>query len=361
MKAWNEIRKAATAFSKRVLNAYDHRNRRIRKTLQQLHLSVAQPPALPVEIREWQTLETHTFVWGGNNIVLEKVDFADGTNRTFEYFWGLDKSGTEQGAGGVGGLLTVSMDGVFHIPCYDHNGNIVLYVSETGGIAAQYTYDPYGNIIESSGPLADVFSFGFSTKYHDRVIGMISYQERVYSPVLGRWLNRDPIGEDGGYNLYVFCNNGVPHKFDALGTSTCCRNGQKVPCEKTYSWNGTVTVASVVQVLGVTFVIVDLESNFVCDLCAKCHFHAKAVLFTVGGGEPIALTGSEIEFGNVSPDAFAGSVEYGSAGIGAMGVVEASFLTLGNATSKSIGLVGGAELGAGVAHGWYVDYEMNAE
>ena len=59
-----------------VLNAYDHRNRRIRKTVQRLSLSIAQPPALPVEIRVWLMLETHTFVWDGNNIVLEKVDFA---------------------------------------------------------------------------------------------------------------------------------------------------------------------------------------------------------------------------------------------------------------------------------------------
>ena len=212
--------RSATNGSLRVLNAYDHRNRRIRKTLQQLNLSVAQPPALPVEIREWQTLETHTFVWDGNNIVLEKVDFADGTTRTFEYFWGMDKSGTEQGAGGVEGLLAVSMDGAFYIPCYDHNGNIVLYVSETGGIAAQYTYDPYGNIIESSGPLADVFSFGFSTKYHDRVIGMICYQERVYSPVLGRWLNRDPIEESGGENLYCWCKNSPSYRFDRIGLIT---------------------------------------------------------------------------------------------------------------------------------------------
>ena len=35
--------------------------------------------------------------------VLEKVEFADGTVRTFEDFWGLDKSGTEQGAGSTGG------------------------------------------------------------------------------------------------------------------------------------------------------------------------------------------------------------------------------------------------------------------
>ena len=69
----------------------------------------------------WGTIETHIFIWDGNNIVLEKIEFADGTARTCEYFWGMDKSGTEQGAGGVEGLLAVSMDGVFYIPCYDHN------------------------------------------------------------------------------------------------------------------------------------------------------------------------------------------------------------------------------------------------
>ena len=203
----------------RILNAYDHRNRRIRKIVQQLHSTSAPPPAPPSGTDEWLTLQTHTFVWDGNNIILEKVEFADGTTSTFEYFWGLDKSGTEQGAGGVGGLLAVSNDGVFYIPCYDHNGNIALYVSETGAITAQYTYDPYGNIIESSGSLANEFSFGFSTKYHDRGTGMIGYQQRVYLPVLGRWINRDPIEEDGGANLYCFVRNGSSYRHDYLGLS----------------------------------------------------------------------------------------------------------------------------------------------
>ena len=197
--------------------AYDHRNRRIRKTVQRLNSSIAPPPSPPVGTHEWETQETHTFVWDGNNIVLERVEFANGTTRTFEYFWGADKSGSEQGAGGVEGLLAVSMDGVFYIPCYDHNGNIILYVSETGSIVTQYTYDPYGNIIDSSGPLADVFSFGFSTQYHDRETGMVGYQQRVYLPVLGRWLNRDPIEEEGGENLYAFCNNNSVLYYDIQG------------------------------------------------------------------------------------------------------------------------------------------------
>ena len=63
----------------RVLNTYDHRNRRIRKTVQRLHSTIAPPPAPPSGTYEWLTLETHTFVWDGNNIILEKVEFSDGT------------------------------------------------------------------------------------------------------------------------------------------------------------------------------------------------------------------------------------------------------------------------------------------
>ena len=116
------------------------------------------------------------------------------------------------------------MDGVFYIPCYDHNGNIVLYVSETGSIAAQYVYDPYGNVVETYGNLAEAFSFGFSTKYHDRETGMVGYQRRFYRPDLGRWLNRDPIEEEGGENLYAFCINNPVVNVDM--------NGEKIRVEQ---------------------------------------------------------------------------------------------------------------------------------
>ena len=188
-----------------VVNGYDHKHRRIRKTVKRFNGET------------WNVYETHTFVWDGDNIVLEKVSDASGASRAVEYFWGTDLSGTEQGAGGVGGLLAVSLDGVFHLPCYDHNGNIVRYVSETGSIAAHYLYDPYGNIVKSSGPCADALSFSFSTKYHDRETGLVAYQRRFYSPSLGRWLNRDPIEEEGGENLYGFCGNSPCWWLDALG------------------------------------------------------------------------------------------------------------------------------------------------
>ncbi len=40
---------------------------------------------------------------------------------------------------------------------------------------------------------------------------------RYYNPELGRWINRDPIGEMGGLNLYAFVGNAPLHRVDPLG------------------------------------------------------------------------------------------------------------------------------------------------
>ena len=44
-----------------------------------------------------------------------------------------------------------------------------------------------------------------------------------------------------------------------------------------------------------------------------------------------------------------------------MGVAEASYLQLGNASTFSAGIVGGGEFGAGIGHGWYFDFELIEE
>ena len=116
-------------------------------------------------------------------------------------------------------LLSFSENVEDSIPCYDYNGNIVAYVSETGSIESLYVYDAYGNTIEKSGEKADVHSYGFSTKYHDREVDLIGYQKRFYCPDHGRWLNRDFIEEEGGENLYAFCANNPILYYDILGES----------------------------------------------------------------------------------------------------------------------------------------------
>ena len=197
-----------------VENRYDHRNRRIRKVVK------------VYQDGEWLLSAAHTFLWDGSNIVLERVESASGTTRTFEYFWGADKSGSEQGAGGVGGLLylTVSNSSTpnsstqqLYIPCYDNIGNVTRYCDADGNTVAQYTYDAFGNIISQSGPFADFFRHRFSSKYYDIETDHYYYGYRFYSLSLMRWLNSDPMGVYGGLNLYSFCENCSVVKFDAVG------------------------------------------------------------------------------------------------------------------------------------------------
>ena len=44
---------------------------------------------------------------------------------------------------------------------------------------------------------------------------------RYYSPRLGRFVSQDPIGEDGGINLYGFVQNGPIGRYDYLGELSC--------------------------------------------------------------------------------------------------------------------------------------------
>ena len=87
----------------------------------------------------WDVVERRVFTYDGWNLVHETVKNVGGdTPGTSEIqcFWGLDLSETLHGAGGVGGLLAVSMSGSFYFPCYDNIGNVTKYVDETGAVVA---------------------------------------------------------------------------------------------------------------------------------------------------------------------------------------------------------------------------------
>ena len=62
------------------------------------------------------------------------------------------------------------------------------------------------------------YSFRFSSEYFDSETALVYYNNRYYSPQLGRWLSRDPIEEKDGYNLYNFVKNNPVNSFDLLGT-----------------------------------------------------------------------------------------------------------------------------------------------
>jgi len=137
------------------------------------------------------------------------------------YLWGLDLSGSLQGAGGVGGLLSQTIitptTASSYFPLADANGNAVTYLDDAGNVQAHYVYNAFGGTVSQSGDMDDDFGFRFSSKYLDDETGLYYYGYRYYDPSTGRWMNRDPIGERGGYNLYRFVENDGVNKWDKLG------------------------------------------------------------------------------------------------------------------------------------------------
>jgi RHS repeat-associated protein len=156
------------------------------------------------------------FVYDGWNLENE----LNGTNNAIirSYMWGTDLSGSMQRAGGVGGLLAISSPTAAQFTCFDGNGNVTVLIDATNSIVTgQYEYAPYGEIIRTTGPTARLNPIRFSTKYQDDETDLLFYGYRYLNPTTGKWLNRDPMGELGGLNLYAFCSNASLNEFDALG------------------------------------------------------------------------------------------------------------------------------------------------
>jgi RHS repeat-associated protein len=164
-------------------------------------------------------------VYDGWNLVQE-VTSRNSDVSTNQYFWGLDLSGSLQGAGGIGGLLGIlTSDSCLLTSVCDANGNVTGLIDTNGVTVATYDYGPFGEVLGATGPAATANPWRFSTRYTDPETGLVMYPRRPYSPTLGRWLSRDPIEEAGGLNLYGFVGNGPVNAVDPLGLALYAFDG----------------------------------------------------------------------------------------------------------------------------------------
>ena len=165
----------------------------------------------------WQLDTTEKYVWNGYNIVAI-YNASDVLQKSMLY--GLDINGGLQSAGGVGGLLLVNdaVNSKTYLPVYDGNGNVRVYLDSADGTkVAEYDYSPDTNFTIKTGTKADELATiaSFSTKPYDKDLDAFLYELRITR--LGRWLSRDPIGENGGVNRYGFVSNNTVSNKDYLG------------------------------------------------------------------------------------------------------------------------------------------------
>ena len=141
--------------------------------------------------------------------------------------WGPDLSGTVGGAGGIGGLLSVretsastsSRKGLTMLLGHDAKGDVTSVWSADGAYLGGYVTQAFGQVAVLSGSAAYLSEnqWRIASKPLEWLTGYSHWGRRWYSPFLGRWVSRDPIGETGGVNLYGACGNDPVTLIDPVG------------------------------------------------------------------------------------------------------------------------------------------------
>jgi len=203
--------------------------------------------------------EVEGYQWDGWKLIMIAKLNTNGTfhSRKWSCVWRPDVGSSLYArsdwmrAGGVGGVAWLQTGAVqsysygtggaeVHVPLADHMGNVRHYYqfkstkgNVTGQLVASFEYDAFGREVRAWGlntptenqppglpasrPWADLLPFHYSSKLRDVDSGFNYYGYRFYDPGAGRWLNRDPIEEDGGVNLYGYVSNDPVDGWDVLG------------------------------------------------------------------------------------------------------------------------------------------------
>ena len=107
---------------------------------------------------------------------------------------------------------------------YSTNGtSFQTYYYVLNESVATYEYDAWGNIVSSSGRLAEINPLRYRGYYYDSETGFYYLQSRYYDPANRRFINADSLASTGqgslGTNMFAYCNNEPVQRFDPTGHS----------------------------------------------------------------------------------------------------------------------------------------------
>ena len=170
IKAMESLSSVPAQARRRLEFEYDYLERRISKTVKTWDGSAYV----------WQSQSK--YLYDGWNLVGE---FDSNNSLIRSYQWGLDLSGSSEGAGGVGGLLWVTTaSGVNYFPAYDGNGNVVEFIDASTGLsAAQFEYGPFGEVIRATSSITPAIPISWSTKYSDLETDLVLLRPPLLQPL----------------------------------------------------------------------------------------------------------------------------------------------------------------------------------
>ena len=150
-------------------------------------------------------------MWDGDQLLEE----LDGTGaQTAEYVYGP----------GIDEPLRMQRGTTKTYYLADGLGSVTHLTNPNGAIVEQYTYDPYGkpSIFDGVGTPLTASAFGnrflFTGREYDQETGFYYNRARYWSPIIGRFMSRDPLGYFDGPNPYTYVRNNPVNFVDPYGT-----------------------------------------------------------------------------------------------------------------------------------------------
>jgi RHS repeat-associated protein len=160
------------------------------------------------QVTGFSAVETRKYVYLGGSVIRE----LNGSDQAVKgYVRGLDLGG------GIGGILYQKKSSDYYYYHYNHKGDVVALTDGDGDLAAFYEYDAWGNTMTEAQVSGVDNLYRYSTKEWDEKSALYYFGFRYYSPEVGRWTQRDPVGIEDGVNLYPYVADEPVSRIDAWG------------------------------------------------------------------------------------------------------------------------------------------------
>jgi RHS repeat-associated protein len=148
--------------------------------------------------------------------VLAEVDSTGGLRRAYTHGPGIDNW--------LAMTVYTGATAKTYFYLTDHQGTVHAVADETGTIVESYRFDAWGRVLgvydSNNQPITQTKignRFLWQGREYYWSVGLYDFRARVYDPITGRFLSKDPIGITGGLNEYTFCANNPVNFVDPFG------------------------------------------------------------------------------------------------------------------------------------------------
>ena len=176
--------------------------------------------------------------------------------------------------------------------------SVIASSNSADATTATQRFDAWGNKLATTGTIPQ---FGFTGREPDET-GLVYYRARYYDPTTARFASRDPIGLQGGINLYAYVNNNPVNFSDPEGL-LARQVGNAVSYAGNYIGSGlTSAVQSLATVVPGGEAMNNATANF------NAGNYVSATLWGVGALADAALAVGTAGEGTVAKSALTGVV-----------------------------------------------------